>query len=84
MKNKFASIFLLLILISACSTTQNSVTNNNTQTVAQPQNQVPVPVKHSNKYQKYKSGDQPMKAPASMEKVSEKMERVDSVRDTLK
>lgn len=74
---------MLLILISACTTTQNSVTNNNTPTVATPQSQVPTPVKRSNKYQKHKSGDQLMTAPAAIEKVNERMESAGSTRDTL-
>jgi hypothetical protein len=82
MKKNTLCISLFMVLIMSCSTTQNSVTNNNTPTVAPAQNQVPAPVKRSNKYQKNKGSDQLMAAPTAMEKVSERVEG-GSVRDTL-
>jgi hypothetical protein len=83
MKKYSLSIPLLVILMMSCSTTQNSVTNNNTPTVATPQNQAPAPIKRSNKYQKHKGGDQLMTAPAAIERVNERVESAGSVRDTL-
>jgi hypothetical protein len=71
------------VFMMSCSTTQNSVTNNNTPAVATPQTSVPTPVKRSNKYQKNKNGDQLMPARATMERVEERMESAGSVRDTL-
>jgi uncharacterized lipoprotein YajG len=83
MKKSILFILLSVALMMSCSTTQNSVTNNNTPTAAPTQNQLPAPVKRSNKYQKHKSGDQLMTAPAAMEKVNERVESAGSVRDTL-
>jgi uncharacterized lipoprotein YajG len=83
MKKSMLSVLSLVIMLFACSTPQNSVTNNNTPTVAPTQNQVPTPVKRSNKYQKNKEADKLMVAPAAMEKMSERVESAGSVRDTL-
>lgn len=83
MKKNILFIVLLVVLMMSCSTTQNSVTNNNAPTVAPPQNQVPAPVKRSNKYQKNKNGDQLMTAPTAMERVNERVESAGTVRDTL-
>lgn len=82
MKKNIVFIILIVVLMMSCSTTQNSVTNNNTPTAA-PQNQVPAPVKRSNKYQKNKNGDQLMTAPTAVEKVNERVESAGTVRDTL-
>jgi uncharacterized lipoprotein YajG len=83
MKKNILFILLLIVLFVSCSTTQNSVTNNNTPTIATPQNQVTTPVKRSNKYQKHQGGDQLMTAPSAVERVNEKVESAGIVRDTL-
>ena len=66
-------------MLCACTTPQNSMTNNNTPPPPPAQNQVANPTKPSSKYQKYKSNDKLMAAPAAaMEK-----ESVQMVRDTM-
>jgi PBP1b-binding outer membrane lipoprotein LpoB len=83
MKKSILSILSIVVMLSACSTMQNSVTNNNTPPPP-PQNQVPAPEKPSSKYQKYKGNDKLMSAPAAaMEKEGAKAESVQMVRDTM-
>jgi hypothetical protein len=81
MKKSILSILSLVIMLFACSTPQNSVTNNNTPPPTPPTNQVPTPVKPSSKYQKYKGGDQLMTAPVGKERAT--AENAEMVRDTM-
>jgi hypothetical protein len=81
MKKIIVPILSFVIMLSACSTPQNGMTNNNTPTTPPPpEYQVPKPVKPSSKYQKNKGGEL-MSAP--MEKTSARAESVEMQRDTM-
>jgi Tfp pilus assembly protein PilP len=83
MNKNILFVGLLAILMGACTTSQNSVANNNSQAVAPSQSQVPAPVKPTNKYQKNKSSNQLMRAPNALNEKAERAENVRAVRDTI-
>jgi flagellar basal body L-ring protein FlgH len=82
MNKNILFVGLLAILMGACTTSQNSVANNNAQTTPT-QSQAPAPVKPTNKYQKNKSNEQLMKAPNVLNERVERAENANAVRDTM-